>query len=243
MKDFVIDRRFRGPPNSGNGGYVCGMLARHIDGAGEVTLHLPVPLAVPLRVSAEIEGRLELRHDTELIATARPVELNVAGLAKATFAEAEAASRMPPEVTDREDASGCFVCGPSRDVGDGLRILAGPLKERPSVYASHWRPGYDLAGDDGTIAPEFIWACLDCPTGHVVMGGDFGGADDTILLGRMAARLMDRPRPGDACVITAEMDHRSGRKSLANGALYGDDGRLLAFAQSTWITVPRSRIV
>ena len=30
MTSMIIDKRYRGPPNSGNGGYVCGRLARHI---------------------------------------------------------------------------------------------------------------------------------------------------------------------------------------------------------------------
>jgi hypothetical protein len=29
-----IDRRFRGPPESGNGGYVCGCLAQFVVGGG-----------------------------------------------------------------------------------------------------------------------------------------------------------------------------------------------------------------
>ena len=41
METMTIPRRFRGPPNSGNGGYVCGMLARHITGAAEVTPRAP----------------------------------------------------------------------------------------------------------------------------------------------------------------------------------------------------------
>jgi hypothetical protein len=44
MQTITIARRFRGPPNSGNGGYVCGMLARYITGAAEVTLRAPPPL-------------------------------------------------------------------------------------------------------------------------------------------------------------------------------------------------------
>jgi hypothetical protein len=28
----LIGRQFRGPPNSGNGGYVCGVLAKGLDG-------------------------------------------------------------------------------------------------------------------------------------------------------------------------------------------------------------------
>jgi hypothetical protein len=41
MLTMTIPHRFRGPPNSGKGGYVCGMLARNIAGAAEVTLRAP----------------------------------------------------------------------------------------------------------------------------------------------------------------------------------------------------------
>jgi len=50
METMTIPRRFRGPPNSGNGGYVCGMLARHITGAAEVALRAPPPLETGLSV-------------------------------------------------------------------------------------------------------------------------------------------------------------------------------------------------
>ena len=43
---FVIDERFRGPPFSGNGGYVAGRLAGLLgDGESvEVTLRSPIPM-------------------------------------------------------------------------------------------------------------------------------------------------------------------------------------------------------
>src|SRR5438552_14612416 len=44
MRSVVIERRFCGPPNSANGGYVCGLLAAHIDGNAEITLLAPPPL-------------------------------------------------------------------------------------------------------------------------------------------------------------------------------------------------------
>ena len=48
MTSIIISKRYRGPPNSGNGGYVCGRLARHIAGGAEVTLRAPPPLDKPL---------------------------------------------------------------------------------------------------------------------------------------------------------------------------------------------------
>ena len=44
LSTIRIERRFRGPPNSGNGGYSAGRLAAFIDGSAAVTLHMPPPL-------------------------------------------------------------------------------------------------------------------------------------------------------------------------------------------------------
>jgi len=44
----VIGRQFRGPPNSGNGGYVCGVLARGLDGPVTAMLRAPPPLDADL---------------------------------------------------------------------------------------------------------------------------------------------------------------------------------------------------
>ena len=71
METMTIPHRFRGPPNSGNGGYVCGMLARQIAGAAEVTLRAPPPLETKLdlvEVGTEI---WELRQGTATIAIGR----------------------------------------------------------------------------------------------------------------------------------------------------------------------------
>ena len=56
MTSVIIDKRYRGPPNSGNGGYVCGRLARHIPGGAEVTLRAPPPLDKRLMSSRRTTG-------------------------------------------------------------------------------------------------------------------------------------------------------------------------------------------
>jgi hypothetical protein len=61
MQTMTIARRFRGPPNSGNGGYVCGMLARHIAGAAEVTLRARLRLWRRSLTSSRSEQVMELR--------------------------------------------------------------------------------------------------------------------------------------------------------------------------------------
>ncbi len=254
MPNIVIDRRFRGPPNSGNGGYVCGLMSKQLGQSeeklgAEVTLHKPIPLDIALAVSPGADHGIELHSEGILLATAKASDLMLDELPRASFAEASEASRATPFDENNHDVSGCFVCGPGRAEGDGLRILAGPLQTAATAaaipYASHWLPDGSLAAADGLVAEEFIWACLDCPTGHAVLGGNFGegDSDESVLLGRMATRVMERPRPGEACVITALQGARSGRKLLADSALYGAAGNLLAFARATWITVPRSMVV
>ena len=65
MQTMTIPRRFRGPPNSGNGGYVCGMLARQIAGAAEVTLRAPPPLETKLDLVEVGTGWEYARHATK----------------------------------------------------------------------------------------------------------------------------------------------------------------------------------
>jgi hypothetical protein len=121
-----IARRFRGPPNSANGGYACGRLAAFIDGCAEVTLHRPPPLEKDLVVTREADDQVALYDGSDLIATARPAELAVTQERSPTFDEASAASTRTFDASLHKLPM-CFVCGPDRTPGDGLRIFCGPL--------------------------------------------------------------------------------------------------------------------
>src|SRR3981081_2968205 len=88
MTSIIIDKRYCGPPNSGNGGYVCGRLARHIPGGAEVTLRSPTPLDKPLDVIATEDGSWELRDGATVVATGRPASIELADLENASFEEA-----------------------------------------------------------------------------------------------------------------------------------------------------------
>lgn len=245
MTSIIIDRRYCGPPNSSNGGYVCGRLASHISGGAEVTLRAPPPLDKQLDVVATDDGSWELRDGAAVVATGRPASVELARLEKASFDEACAAELLTPVKPHEHLLPTCFVCGPARAHGDGLRIFAGPLA-RPSqnasaVYAATWTPDPALAAEDGLVAPEFLWSALDCPSGYASCHDrDSGGFDRTpILLGRMSARIDARPRPGERCVITAWPVGRDGRKRVAEAAAHDEAGTLLAVARATWIAVDR----
>jgi len=71
---IVISSQFRGPPNSGNGGYVCGLLAARIEGPATVMLRAPIPLDTPLLLVEE-DGVVRLTaEDGTLIGEARPAD-------------------------------------------------------------------------------------------------------------------------------------------------------------------------
>lgn len=246
MVSLVIDRRFRGPPNSGNGGYVCGCLARHVAGDAEVTLRAPPPLERPLDVLAKADGAIELRENDGLLATARAAGIDVPDIPRVSYAAAEEAVGRTPYDEQTHNLPGCFVCGPARGHGDGLRIFAGPLQAgtvpgKPVVFAASWVPHASLSGEDGYVAPEFVWAALDCPTGYCSVGARHLGlnGDETALLGRMAARIDRRPRPGDRCVVVAWPTGREGRKLFAESALLNAEQEVLATARATWLLVDR----
>lgn len=245
MQSVTIARRFRGPPNSGNGGYVCGVLARHIPGAAEVTLRSPPPLETQLDVHDAGNGTWELRATAATVAVGKAIDLKVARVETATFAQAATAEQRTPIKPHEHLLPMCFVCGPDRAHGDGLRLFAGPLEHRGEgggvVFAATWTPYANLAADDGLVAPEFVWSALDCPTGYVFLHDPATGGFNAspILLGRLAAKVTARPRPGERCVVTAWETGRDGRKCNAEAALFGEGGNLLAVARATWIVVDR----
>ena len=243
MKFVAIEKRFCGPPKSANGGYACGLLAAYIDGNAEITLLAPPPLGEPLSIVAGEHG-VELRQQEKTLARGRRASIDLPEGPIASFCEAHDAIRRSPYDESRHPLPTCFVCGPQRSEGDGLRIIPSPLPahaDKTGTLAAPWVPTATLAGEDGAVAGEFIWAALDCPTGFAAASARHLGMTgaEAILLGRMSARIEGRPYPGDRCVIVAWPTGRDGRKLFANSALLGSDGKCLAAAQATWLVVDR----
>lgn len=239
-----IDSRFRGPPNSGNGGYVAGRVAAFIDGPAEVTLRRPPPLDTALDVVREDDGTVALMDGEVLVASACEAAVEIdPGLAPSFDAALQATQRsMDP---CEHNLPGCFVCGPQREQGDGMRIFAGPIDPQDTnwrgLLAAPWTPAPDLAADSmrerRSVAPEFVWAALDCPTGYTSFGG---GGGDPALLGRLSLDIRQLPRVREKCVIAAWQTEQEGRKHFAHGALFAENGTVLALAKATWIKVDRA---
>ena len=219
MEPLTIEGHFNGPKGSANGGYTCGLIAGLLGGRAEVTLRSPPPLDRPLDVAREGE-RLLVRDGDALVAEAAPLEVELDVPKAPSYEEAERASARYPGFEEHAFPT-CFVCGPERERGDGLRIFAGPLRD--GRVASPWIPA--------EVAPEVIWAALDCP-GAIAVGYPERGET---LLGRFAVEIEELPRVGERCVVVGWPLGEEGRKLYAGTALFGEDGRQLASARATWI--------
>lgn len=223
---LLIDARFNGPPQSGNGGYCAGLLAERLARPVEVTLRAPPPLETPLRICPN-EGGADIMHGETLVMEARD-GAHVADVPPSPGLEA--ASRGPASYPGPEthSLSTCFVCGPGRAPGDGLRIFAGKL-DGSALVAAPWTPSADLAGEDGQVSERFLWAALDCPGAFALTDADF------VLLGRMSARIDRRPAPGEDLLVIGWPTGSEGRKHRAGTAIYTAAGDLIAQADQTWI--------
>ena len=127
METAIICGRFHGPPGSGNGGYCCGIVAGFIEGTASVRLRIPPPLDVKMDVRRQDDG-VAMYHDDELVATGRPATVDIEIPEPPGFVAATKASARYRGF-ESHFYPGCFVCGPQRDHGDGLREAGDDIRE------------------------------------------------------------------------------------------------------------------
>jgi len=215
-KTLLIDELFRGPESSANGGYACGRIADLAAEPVRVTLRLPPPLGVPLAVGG---GRVT--DGEALVAEYEPAELELDLDLPEPPSWEEAVEAQRPDVHSLFPH--CFVCGFRRAPDEGLHIHPGPVGGG-ALVAAPWLPRPD------TAAPEFVWCALDCPGAYACGLTERG----TLLLGRLAARVLRTPEPGERCVVAGWPLGGDGRKLDAGTALWAG-GELLGYARATWI--------
>lgn len=225
---IIIDEHFCGPTKSANGGYVCGVLSNYLEGTSEITLRQPPPLNRPLQVTFG-EDQLTLSDDKNVIAEGKTAELDIVPPAPPPFGLVVDASKHYIGFKKHQFPT-CFVCGPDRVEGQGLRIFAGPVAGRKLV-AAPWVPGLELADSDGYVRREFLWAAMDCP-GYYAISGE---KHPVMLLGRMTARIVLEIPVGNKVIVVGSKISQEGRKAEAITALYSEEGTLYSCALSVWI--------
>src|SRR5215210_2195418 len=164
MPPVSIPHRFRGPPQSANGGYACGLVAAAIaPGPGvEVTLLGPPPLDRQLNLEPVGEGA-ELRHGEQLVAAGRPAQAPELELPEPVSLDAAREARRTSPTRQDHPFPMCFVCGTERP-DDGLQVILGPAAGG-RVVAAPFETRAEHADETGKVRDEIVWSVLDCPSG------------------------------------------------------------------------------
>lgn len=250
---ITISERFAGPPGIGNGGYVSGLLARYWDEPVQVTLRRPAPLARPLTITSHPDNSKQLLDGNVLLAEARPTDLTLTIPTPPDYETAVRTRRQYLENAAGHPFPHCFVCGPARAVGDGLRIFPAPAPGR-NLVAAAWKPEAALADETGKVRPEILWAALDCPGGIAAYaalaaqsphlwaalnnsGDAAAGAKQMrpLLLGQMTGTIKTAIYPNEPAIVIGWRISSVGRKHQVGTALFDATGALKGMALSLWI--------
>lgn len=231
--EVVIAEQFRGPPNSGNGGYVCGVLARELAGPARVVLRAPIALDTPLQLVRSADGVRLQDVDGHLIAEGAPgdiAELPEPPPPPSLSVARDAARRFVGH--GREYHPVCFTCATVLEEGYGLRVFVGQLAGAPAGFvAGAWTPHANFGDKAGLAVTEAVWGALDCP-GIVAWTEKDGGGG---LLGTMTGHILRRPLVGEECIVMAWPIEASGRKRVSGTALFTGAGEMLARSRQIWI--------
>jgi len=216
-------------PDIAHGGYTSGLMAGALGGdSAKVRLMRPVRPGRHLELRSAAGELVELRDGDDLLAEARPARLDLHVPAPVSLAEAQAAAARFPGLHHHLFGE-CFVCGPERSAGDGLRIFPGPVAGRRLV-AAPWVPSAD---DTGQVPAELVWAAMDCPQLWALMVHAPASTPDSVVTAAMATRI-ERPLvAGEPHVVTAWPIAREGRKWLAGAAIFGPGGELSVIGRQT----------
>ena len=135
---------------------------------------------------------------------------------------------------DRHLVPDCFVCGPRRAVGDGLRLFTAPVPDRDLV-AAVWTPDATLADATGAVRLEILWSAADCPAAWAYIFRAPYESNDHAVLGRLAAKVIGRVDAERPCVVMAWPVRSDQRKLIAGVAILSERGLPLFVAQATWV--------
>jgi hypothetical protein len=228
-----IPQRFNGPPASGNGGYSCGILAAHIDGAARVRLHVPPPLETDFSIQAADDGSVTMYDGDTLVGTAVAAEFELDCPPAPTLQQAMEA-RHRSALFHTHPLPSCFVCGTERTPEDGLCLHPGPVDDW-NLLACEWQPTADLLDDQGNVREEIIWSALDCPGYNAC----YGEQPAMALLGELTSKILTDIPGNDSLIVYCWPLGREGRKGWGGTAIANQSGDVLAYSRSLWIELKK----
>ncbi|TGJ98365.1 hypothetical protein EHQ53_01165 [Leptospira langatensis] len=244
VDNMILSRRFCGPPKTGNGGFTAGILVEAVGtNAAEIRLLNPTPVETSILMESEKGERGTLYDDSKkALATLRSIE-------NEDFPE-----YALPVIPDLEDAKKisafypgftthpfptCFVCGPKREVHDGMRIFVGPAPEQigfENLMLGHWLPDNTVSSHDGFVRDAAIWGALDCPGGFAAVLGE----PQLIVLSKIRGKILERPKIEENYTVASWRLQKMSRAFKVMTAIFQSDSkRLVAIAEALWLA-PRN---
>ncbi len=244
VDNMVLSQRFCGPPKTGNGGLTAGILVEAVGtDTAEIRLLSPTPVETSIIMESEKGQRGTIYSDS------KKVLATLKSIADEDFPE----YKLPvvPDLVDAKKISAfypgftthpfptCFVCGPKREVNDGLRIFVGPAPEQigfENLMVGHWLPDQTVASQDGFVRDAVIWGALDCPGGFAAVLGE----PKLIVLSKIRGKIIERPKIGENYTVLSWRLQKMTRAFKVMTAIFKSDSkRLLAIAEALWLA-PRS---
>jgi len=247
QESIIIPARFRGPPESGNGGYVAGAIAECFQSSGtasadsaiEVTLRAPTPLDRSMNAVRPDDDNLQLVLGETLIAEAKRTELSLEVPDPPSFADALSAQPESPAFFENinpliPEGTGfhpiCFCCGADVEPDAGLRVFAAPVEGFDGVAAA-WQPSTVFADADGLLPERILWAALDCPGQFAYLAAGIR----TGMLGRMTGRILKPVPVAQELRVIGWCLEVERSKHFAGTALFDEMGDLCGYSRQVWI--------
>ncbi|MBF6290438.1 hypothetical protein [Nocardia farcinica] len=233
LDQITIPEHVFGYPGVAFGGYVAGVLAAHSPAETlRVDFRGAVPVGTPLTRTGTARGGLALTDaDGAVLTEAHPATLDLDVPDCPPRAEVEAATDRALRST-RRPYTHCYGCGQGCPPGRGLRLFPAPLRER-GLVVSAWTPDPALAGPDGTVGRENVWAAMDCPGGWV--GFTLTGMRQGSVTAALTTTLLAPVEAGAPHISYAWPLAVEGRKHTVGVALATSSGELCAVAEALWI--------
>lgn len=222
MIDSVsIAGRFRGPANSGQGGYSARVAASFIDGPAHVRLRRPPPLDQQLSVETGPDG-VSVLDGEDVVLVARSATLEA--IQPPDGAQLSAVfERGPQPAPDWHMAPTCFVCGTQGSLGmHPTRMDQFPL------WATVWTPEQPVG--DANLAPEIVWAVLDCPAGWATADSHRPKRSFFPALAEMTVEIVHPVPLGRPVAVLGWMTSDGERRIDCESAVIDQSGTVLARA-------------
>jgi hypothetical protein len=109
------------------------------------------------------------------------------------------------------------------------------------AVAALWTPDASLCDARGRVAPEFVWAVLDCPTAFPLLESEAARALEPMVLAKLCVALDGELVAGETARVVAWPIAQEGKRGTAGAAVFSESGAVVGRARATWVSLAGRR--